>query len=205
MQTIYTIGHSNHSLDVFWGLISKHKINLIVDIRSVPMSHYAPQFDQGHLSEFLDDKGVNYIYLGKELGARRTDSINDNGQVDFELAMSSEGFQEGVKQVKDWIENGFQVTLMCSEADPLKCHRFSLVARYLHDEGFNVRHILSDGSWKSHSDLEQEMIHKYLRSPKRHLSEVNLLYTTTEQRNDAYRLKNHEIGYFPTTNNTITD
>ena len=53
---------------------------------------------------------------------------------------------------------------------------------------------------KSHDELEREMIHNYLRSRKYHLAEVDLLlgtYSAEEQRHDAYRLKNQEIGYRP--------
>ena len=89
---------------------------------------------------------------------------------------------------------------MCSEADPLECHRFSLVSRFFYDNGVDVQHILKDASLVSQADLEKEMIASFLHSRKYHLSEVDYLfgsYTEEEQRKDAYRLKNKEIGYRP--------
>ena len=87
---------------------------------------------------------------------------------------------------------------MCSEADPLECHRFSLVGRYYHEEGLDVNHILKDATISSHETLEQEMIKNYLHSRKPLLPNIDELfgtYTAEDQRRDAYRLKNKEIGF----------
>lgn len=205
MQRIYTIGHSNQSLEEFMSLLHKHEVNIIVDVRSIPLCRYVLQFNQKPLSKYLQGKGVKYLYLGNELGGRRSDCINENGQVDFGQAMHSDSFLKGVKQVNDLLYDGLQIALMCSEANPLRCHRFSLVARYFHEHGVDVQHILSDGKVKSHVELEREMIGQYLRSRKYHLSEVDLLlgtYTAEEQRRDAYLLKNREIGYRPSLKTT---
>ena len=89
---------------------------------------------------------------------------------------------------------------MCSEANPLECHRFSLVSRYFYDNGLDVQHILKDGELASHEVLEKEMIDEYLHSKKPKLADIDQLfgsYTAEDQRCDAYRLKNKEIGYKP--------
>lgn len=200
MHSLYTIGHSNQSQEVLLKALHTHQVNVLVDVRSVPVSSYAPQFNQECLHRFLLREGIDYVYLGNELGARRTDCLNDKGQVDFELALETKRFKEGVKQVEDLMKKGFCLALMCSEADPLACHRFALLSRYFHEHGFDIQHILRDGRLKSHDELEREMIHNYLRSRKYHLAEVDLLlgtYSAEEQRHDAYRLKNQEIGYRP--------
>ena len=46
---LYTIGHSNHSLEKFLELLQLHKITIIADIRSVPQSRFSPQFNQKNL------------------------------------------------------------------------------------------------------------------------------------------------------------
>lgn len=200
MQSLYTIGHSNQSLEDFLNALRTHQVNTIVDVRSVPLSSYAPQFNQEYLERFLHGKGVEYVYLGHELGARRTDSLNDAGQVDFELVLKTKCFKDGVMQVEDLLIQGHRVALMCSELNPLCCHRFALLARYFHEQGINTLHILRGGNLRTQVDLEKDMILKYLRSRKYHLSEIDQLmgtYTAEEQRRDAYRLKNLEIGHRP--------
>lgn len=197
---LYSIGHSSQTQDEFLALLTMHGINCIVDVRSVPASKYAPQFNQEVLKGFLKRNGVQYLHFGDEFGARRTDSFDKDGQVNFELAVKTPNFQQGVARLMKGIEKGYRIALMCSEADPLECHRFSMVSRYFFDQGIDVQHILKDGGLASHSSLEKEMINQYLHARKYHLPEIDLLfgtYTEEEQRKDAYRLKNREIGYKP--------
>ena len=197
-KTLYSVGHSNKTLEEFLALIMVYDINCIVDVRSVPASKYSPQFNQENLKSFLLANNVQYLHFGEEFGARRTDSIGENGQVDFELAAKTPSFTSGVLRVLRGLERGYRIAFMCSEADPLECHRFALVSRYFHDTGVDVQHILKDAKLASHKSLEREMIKTYMHSRKYHLPEVDMMfgtYTEEEQRKDAYRLKNKEIGY----------
>jgi len=197
---LYSIGHSNQSLDGFLILLNAHDVNCVIDVRSVPASTYSPQFNQESLKYFLKSHGVQYLHFGDEFGARRTDCLNESEQVDFEKAVETPLFQKGVERVMKGLEKGFRIAFMCSEADPLECHRFSLVSRYFYDQGLDVQHILKDGTLASHASLEKEMINQFLHSRKYRLPEVDLLfgtYSQEEQRKDAYRLKNKEIGYKP--------
>jgi uncharacterized protein (DUF488 family) len=198
---LYSIGHSSQTQEEFLALLSLYGINCIVDVRSVPASKYSPQFNQENLKWFLKGQGVHYLFFGEEFGARRIDCIDEKvGQVNFEWAVETTNFKQGVVRLMNGLKKRFNIALMCSEADPLECHRFSLVSRYFYDKGLDVQHILKDGNLVSHAKLEKEMIEGYLHSRKYHLSEVDLLfgtYTEEEQRKDAYRLKNKEIGYKP--------
>lgn len=197
---LYSIGHSNQTLEEFLMLLQTHDINCIVDVRSVPASKYSPQFNQENLKYFLRSHGIQYLYFGDEFGARRTDCLDEDGQVNFELAVETPMFQQGVKRLMNGLQKGYRISLMCSEADPLECHRFSLVSRYFHDHGVDVQHILKGAALMSQVDVEKRMIEEYLHSRKYHLSEFDLLfgtYTEEEQLKDAYRLKNKEIGYNP--------
>ncbi len=197
---LYSIGHSNQSLDEFVELLNVHSINCVIDVRSVPASKYSPQFNQESLKYFLKSYDVLYLYFGDEFGARRTDCLDENGQVSFEKVVETPLFKSGVTRVMKGLEKGFRIAFMCSEANPLECHRFSLVSRYFYEQGIDVQHILKDSTLASQADLEKEMIASYLRSRKYYLPEVDCLfglYTEQEQRRDAYRLKNKEIGYKP--------
>ena len=197
---LYSIGHSSQTQEEFLALLTSYSINCVVDVRSVPASKYSPQFNQENLKWFLKSHGILYLHFGDEFGARRTDSIDENGQVNFELAVKTTNFQHGVVRLMRGLEKGYQIALMCSEADPLECHRFSMVSRYFYDLGLDVQHILKDGTLAPHASLEKEMINQFLHSRKYRLPEVDLLfgtYSEEEQRKDAYRLKNKEIGYKP--------
>lgn len=197
-MNLYTIGHSNHSLERFLQLLQSYHVDCVVDVRSVPASNYNPQFNQEALDSFLQGKGITYVFMGHEFGARRLDSLDDTGQVDFEKAVDTDSFQQGIIRMQIILNDYQHVTLMCSEANPLTCHRFALVARYYNAHGFDVNHILSDGTSVTHKSLEREMVEQYLKAKKRVLPEIDELfgsYTATQQLNDAYRLKNKEIGF----------
>ena len=199
MNTIFTVGHSNGSVEELRSLLALAGINCVVDVRSVPASAYTPQFNKDFLKRFLSNEGIFYLHFGEEFGARRTDSLV-NGQVNFEKAITTSAFLKGVERIKHGLDKGYHICLMCSEADPLACHRFSLVSRYFYDNGYDVRHILHTKEIVSHEDLEKKMITEMLKKRNSKLQEVDTMfgtYTADDQRRDAYRLKNAAIGYKP--------
>lgn len=54
----------------------------------------------------------------------------------------SEVFLSGFEKIKKSMQKGFVIALMCSEKDPIKCHRTILVARAFHNAGYKVIHLL---------------------------------------------------------------
>ena len=203
MNRLFTVGHSNGTTEELLSLLTLVGINCVVDVRSVPASAYTPQFNKENLKQFLSNNGIMYLHFGEEFGARRYDSIVD-GQVNFEKAVTTPSFLRGVDRIKHGLEQGYNISLMCSEADPLGCHRFSMISRYFYDNGFEVKHILHTKEIKTHEELEKEMISGMLQKRNSKLPEIDQLfgtYTAEDQRRDAYRIKNAAIGYKPGENN----
>ena len=199
MNKIFTVGHSNGTAEELLSLLTLAGIDCVVDVRSIPASAYTPQFNKENIKCFLSNNGIIYLHFGEEFGARRNDSIVD-GQVNFEKAVTTPAFLRGVERIKHGLEKGYLISLMCSEADPLACHRFSMLSRYFYDNGFDVQHILHTKEIKSHEELEKEMIEGMLRKRGSKLPEVDTMfgtYSAEDQRRDAYRLKNAAIGYKP--------
>ncbi|MGH3088340.1 MAG: DUF488 family protein [Rubrobacteraceae bacterium] len=156
---VFTIGHSNHSLEEFLGLLKEHGIEALVDVRSHPRSRYAPHFNKDVLKKAVDDRSVKYLFLGRELGGRPEgdEFYDEDGRVDYGRVAQSETFKEGVRRVKDGAGR-FRVALMCSEEDPTGCHRELLVGRVLREEGVDVRHIRGEGNIQSEEDLEEDQL-----------------------------------------------
>jgi uncharacterized protein (DUF488 family) len=67
---IFTIGHSNHLIEAFIALLHRHGITAVGDVRSHPYSRYVPQYSREPLQAALTQAGIEYVFLGKELGAR---------------------------------------------------------------------------------------------------------------------------------------
>lgn len=198
---IYTIGHSTHHLDYFLELLAGFGVNCIVDVRSVAASSYNPQYNQKSFKNFLKNNQITYLHFGEEFGARKSDPelLDADGRLDFEKVRKTGLFKNGLERMWQGIEKGFVMAIMCSESEPLDCHRFSLVSAGLEDDGFEVRHILMDKSLKTHMELKNELLNKYGKK----LPQIDLFHpnvTIDDQLKVAYRFKNQEIGFTPHSN-----
>ena len=126
-RTVYTIGHSNHPIERFLELLRMHAVEAIADVRSHPHSRFNPQFSLKRLRAALEDAGVAYLFLGRELGARSNDpGVYVDGKVDYGRLARTPRFEEGVASVAE-PRTSARVALMCAERDPLECHRAILV------------------------------------------------------------------------------
>jgi uncharacterized protein (DUF488 family) len=156
---IYTVGHSNHSIERFLELLSAHAIQAIADVRSHPYSRFSPQFSLKRLSASLEDARVAYLFLGRELGARSDDpTVVVDGKVDYRRLAKTIRFQDGLARVVDAAANA-RVALMCAERDPLECHRAILVCPELAARGVESQHIREDGRLESRAELEARLLH----------------------------------------------
>lgn len=54
---IYSIGHSDHSIEAFLVLLRCYQITMVVDVRSQPYSQWTPQFNRESLARALEDAG----------------------------------------------------------------------------------------------------------------------------------------------------
>jgi uncharacterized protein (DUF488 family) len=152
-MTLWTIGHSNRSLDDFLALLAAFEIDVLADVRRFPGSRKHPHFNQAELDRSLPTAGVAYEPF-PELGGRRKprpDSPNTawrnesfRAYADF---METGEFLAGIDRLLKHA-NERRVAVMCSEAVWWRCHR-SLIADYLKVQGIEVQHILS----KSKSEL----------------------------------------------------
>lgn len=157
-SVIYTIGHSDHSLEAFLGLLTMHRITAVGDVRSAPYSRHVPCFNKEALEPALRKHGVEYVYLGRELGARRPErSCYVNGRAEYERIAELSLFQDGIRRVCQGSER-YRIALMCTEKDPLFCHRCILIGRTLAITGKEVLHIHADGHLETQAAVEERMI-----------------------------------------------
>lgn len=192
---IFTIGHSNHSIEVFLALLKQHHISAIADVRTVPYSKYLPHFNKAELRPALKDVGISYVFLGDQLGGRPADrSCYVNGQADYQLVMETENFRDGIKRVLEGARQ-YRICLMCSEKDPLDCHRTILVSRHLMKLGTTVSHILAAGKIESAEDAEARLL-KVTNQETGDLFETH--DTSKTQLDRAYELRGETIAYAET-------
>lgn len=150
MTDLHTIGHSNHPIERFLGLLQGQGVTVLADVRSIPQSRFAPQFRQAALRASLNQAGIGYVWLGEGLGGKPKDkSLWRDGVPDFQRMAASPAFRAGLEQLKALMAEQ-RVAIMCAEREPKDCHRARLVAPELAREGLDIGHILVDGSVLPH-------------------------------------------------------
>ena len=156
---VLTIGHSNHSWEEFVKLLLRQRIDEVADVRSSPYSRYATHFNHNDLQQALEGIGIGYVFLGGELGGRPPDHscYDSNGQVQYDRVAETDSFDDGIRRVTRRADE-CRVVLLCTEKEPLECHRTLLVANALVERDVSVEHILSDGSLESHADAMERLL-----------------------------------------------
>ena len=158
LPPVLTIGHSTLTFEAFSDLLVRHGVTAVADVRSAPYSRWQPQFNRDSLKRALVEREISYVFLGEELGARTKDrSCYLNGRVQYRRLAATAAFREGLGRVMKGSSKE-RIALMCSEGDPVKCHRTILVARELVASGLDVRHILPDGSLEPHGETMRRLL-----------------------------------------------
>jgi len=191
MSVLFTVGHSTHPIEVFVGLLKRHGITAVADVRSHPYSRHFPQYSQEALKAALIQEQVAYVFLGKELGARSENpACYRQGKVQYGLLAKEPQFAVGLERLRTGMER-FRVALMCAEKDPLDCHRAVLVARRVCESGVPVEHIHANGHLEKHSEMEARM----LRLLNLTLSQADMFRSRDELLLDAYQIRGEQIAY----------
>lgn len=164
MSIVYSIGHSNHTIESFLSLLNNYKITCLIDIRSVPFSRFYPQYNQNALMQELNRKCIKYIYLGNELGGRITDTTCYKDHIiptskvgyatflDYNVIKTKEWFLSGIHKLYSLVDLDTCV-VMCSEENPDKCHRELIIGRKIKEDGYSLIHIRTNNERTSQLPL----------------------------------------------------
>lgn len=149
MSSLFTIGHSTHTLEEFEALLAAHQITHLVDVRSIPKSRHVPWFNSDTLAKALAKKKIRYSHKLALGGLRKAkkDSINlgwhnasFRGYADY---MQTSAFAAALEDLIKLIASSeSRVAIMCAEALPWRCHR-SLIADALVARGIPSFHIMN--------------------------------------------------------------
>jgi uncharacterized protein (DUF488 family) len=188
-QIIYSIGHSNGTIERLIALLQQHSITAVADVRSQPYSRFNPQFNREVLAGSLKGVGLEYVYLGQELGARSDDpACYRNGRAQYSLIAKAGMFQRGIERLLSGAER-FRLAILCAEKEPLVCHRGILISRHLHEIGMVVRHILEDGSVEDHERAVERLLDMH------GLRDEHLFHSREERIALAYGKQAEDIQY----------
>jgi len=147
VHTLYSIGHSNRTLEQFISLLKAHAVKQVVDVRTIPKSRHNPQFNKEDLARRLRNTKIGYRHMKKLGGLRHAQADSRNlgwknlsfrGFADY---MGTAAFAAAIEQLKS-VASRKKTAIMCAEAVPWRCHR-SLIADALAKNHWKVFEIMS--------------------------------------------------------------
>jgi len=190
---VLTIGHTNHPIEQFFGLLAASSVTTVIDVRSSAASRWNRQFEKGALEASCPHAGLDYRWAGKFLGGRPAESsLIVDGIASYEAMARTENFARGISRVKELAAVARPV-LMCSERDPLDCHRCLLVSRRLIADGLSVSHIAFDGAVEAHGDAERRL----LQSVEKRRGGKKVLMEAADPLDAAYKFQARRIAWRP--------
>ncbi len=195
MNPLFTIGHSTLEFPSFLGLLKQHGIEVVADVRSRPFSR-SPWFCRGELEKRLKANGIRYVFLGTELGARREERECYIGpRADYQLIAQTAAYHSGIERLRNGVSR-YRIALMCSEREPLDCHRTILVCRHAKDFA-DIFHIRTDGRLEPHAEAEARLLSRYFSDNH------DFFRCEEEMLDEAYLRRGEEINYVDETQTSV--
>ena len=153
-HVLFTVGHSNHAWDDFKPLLLDNAIKMLVDVRSNPVSRFAPFANRRSLPGFLESVGIDYAFIGGALGGKPADPTmyDAAGKPDYDRMRWRDNFQDAIAQLAGMAARR-PTAILCAEEDPSQCHRLLLLGPPLSAHGVALRHIRRDGNVQETAQL----------------------------------------------------
>ncbi|HEX76428.1 MAG TPA: DUF488 domain-containing protein [Dehalococcoidia bacterium] len=130
---IYSLGTSTRSKAEFTGLLQKHEIEVVIDVRRFPTSRIW-HFRQQSLTQLLAEVQIDYLYLGDKLGGYRSGG--------YQAFTTTAEFGQGI-EIVETVASQRRSVLLCAERLPWRCHR-RFIAAELEKIGWQVKHIIDE-------------------------------------------------------------
>jgi len=186
---VLTIGHSTLHYERFLALLRQASVTAVADVRTAPFSRHFPHFNRDVLRDELRQDSIAYVFLGEELGGRPKDKrFFRNGIANYEKMAETQEFARGLDRVIEGAKK-YRIAMMCSEHDPLDCHRCLLVGRALRERGIAVRHILNGGRTVDHQQIEAKLMEMSGKS------DIDLFEPRTKRLAAAYRDRAMKVAF----------
>jgi uncharacterized protein (DUF488 family) len=153
--TLFTIGHSTHSIETFLGLLAAHQVALLVDVRSYPSSRRWPQFNRTELQRSLEEAEIGYRWCPSLGGRRHSERVDSPHSAWEHPAFRSYAdhtetpeFEVGLEELMGTAHE-IRTAIMCSEGLWWRCHR-RIISDHLTMRGWEVMHVMPDGKLTTH-------------------------------------------------------
>lgn len=157
MVELLTVGHGTLDQDSFVHMLRMGQCQVVVDVRSYPGSRHVPWYARRQMQEWLTVAGLEYVWLGEDLGGRRGPSA----EVQRDIVWRNKSFRNYAgytRELEYALGQDFLLALarerrcavMCAESVWWRCHR-RVIADKLTLQGLaRVRHLMPGGRIEEH-------------------------------------------------------
>jgi len=135
---VYTLGTAQRKSYDFTRILYKYGIQVLFDIRANPETP-EEHFCRGPLEQLCSTNGINYVYLGNELGH----ALSGRQPAAAEW-LKNETVQQRIALIAQKVPLRV-CCILCTELTPERCHR-RLIGEQLARQGIEVVHLLSENS-----------------------------------------------------------
>ncbi|NIQ39991.1 MAG: DUF488 family protein [Proteobacteria bacterium] len=143
---IYSLGTSTRTLPEFTEILDSYRILQVVDVRRFPTSRL-DHFKKANLEAALRGRGLEYVYLGDDLGGYRKGG--------YDAFMDSQEFTGGLETLISVAKKGTTV-FVCAERFAWKCHR-RFIGLALQKKGWQVVHLIErEKTWIPRRDESRD-------------------------------------------------
>ena len=155
---ISTVGHSALTRAELLSLLAENRIAVVADVRRFPVSKRHPQHARPSLEAGLRAAGIDYVFLGSELGGRLEPVIPIERSANRALsepalrayadALGSPAFDAGLARLEGLARERC-CAFLCAERDWRQCHR-RILSDALVARGWRVVHLAHPSSREAH-------------------------------------------------------
>ena len=148
MATVFTLGYEGADIAAFLGVLHRHRIDAVIDVRAAPFSRKA-DFAKRRFSEHLSGADIAYLHLaglGNPKAGREAAQAGDVAtyQRIFQSQLESAPAQADLARLARRARAG-RACLVCLEAEAGGCHRSLIAERLARDFSFRIEHLRLDG------------------------------------------------------------
>ncbi len=206
----YTLFQTSRDLDIdlMFNTLKQFGIKYLIDVRTIPYSKQYPQCNAeslkvmgrlhsipyGHMPELgakvspeqdVFSKAFDIFFedifpISKSNRPEKTELHAHEEIVDFRKFRNEDYFTSGLKRVETAYDQGYTLALMCSEKNPIDCHRYFLVSKKLEEKfggWLTVKHIVQDKAGQisivTNAELDRELSELILK--KSEVKKLDLL------------------------------
>lgn len=160
VKRIYTIGNQPFlPLKTFMQNLNLYLVNCVVDVRKQPDGVWNGDFQTQELKTSLNARNIWYLPFTEEFGIA-DESAKRRGNVVYDKLVKSERFLRGVDRLTNGADKGYTIAMLGDDVNPEDEYRYKMIGRYLYENGWEVWHILANGSALSQEQVADKILRK---------------------------------------------